>query len=63
MLYCNSCGFVGQEHNASEVSPSDAMDMLEAGEIEWSEYEEILEGDKFTCPNCSSRDTEVSGGL
>lgn len=63
MLYCNSCGFIGPEHEGNEVSLSEAMDMLEADEIEWAEYQEIVEGNKFSCPNCSSLDTELSGGL
>lgn len=62
MLYCNSCGFIGPEHEGGEVSLSEAMDMLEAGEIEWAEYQDIVENDKFSCPNCHSLDTEISSG-
>lgn len=62
MLYCNSCGFIGPEHEGNEISLSEAMDMLETGDIDWSEYQEIASNDKFSCPDCSSLDTEITGG-
>lgn len=57
MLTCNNCGHVSPNHD-SDVSVSDAMDQLEAGEIDYSEYEDLIAGSRFVCDQCGSLDTE-----
>ncbi len=58
VIHCNDCGFTGPNedngHDAGEL-----MDQVEAGELEWDEYQELLDGSRFSCPNCHSLDTEV----
>ncbi|MCJ0765329.1 hypothetical protein [Variovorax terrae] len=58
-IHCNACGFNGvNEDNGLEHG--DLMEQLEAGDISYDEYEELLGGTRFSCPGCGSLDTEVS---
>lgn len=59
VIHCNGCGYTGPNEDNGH-SASDLMDQLEAGEIEWDEYQELLDGSRFACPSCQGLDTEVA---
>lgn len=61
VIQCNDCGCVAPNEGYSEVSASDFMDELEAGELDWEEYQSALGETRFACPSCCSLNTEVSG--
>lgn len=58
-LHCRDCGYIGPNED-NDLSASDLMDQVESGDLEWDDYQDLLAGTRFACPNCSSLDTEVS---